>query len=206
MSQTSSEFVARSTTRKGAVGERVLSRVASTFFPGAISFVPLEEDGAHQCDRILVHWRDKRIILVDAKAKPARSFYPDTGIDEHSFNTYREMARRHRALVLLCFIDEGSGLCYGNLLGVLAKPRQIYWQGHNLTYPLSQLGRTGRIVLFPLEYMRQLAMLLPEEIAELTSLSTRSDYAPSQAVNGRLGLALAPNSWLPSQRALQEAL
>ena len=198
-----SEFLQASTTRKGAVGERILSRVAHSFFPGAISFVPVEDDGAHQCDRILIHWQDKRIVLVDAKAKPARTYYPDTGIDEGSFKIYREMGKRHRSLVLLAFIDEHRGCCYGNMLSILAKPRKVYWRGRSLAYPFRVPGKTGLVVCFPVDYMRKLADLQTDEIEELMHLSTREDFQINNEITQRIGIALAPGSWLPAQRSLR---
>lgn len=199
---TSSEFHERNTTKKGDAGERILARIAHGFFPGAVEFAPLIENGAHQCDRILVSWRDRRIVLVDAKAKPARSYYPDTGINVASFDIYRDMAQRHRALVLLCFIDEACQIAYGNFLHILAKPHKVWWRGEHKSYPLEDWGNRGRIVFFPIEYMRRLADLAEEEVVELRLLSTRGDFKPSGDVYSRLGVALAENSWLPAQQQL----
>ena len=195
----------KSTTKKGNAGERVMMRIIRSIFHGANIFTPAEEDGAHQCDAVVIDWNKKRIVLVDSKAKPAMSFYPDTGIDTRHYKTYLALGKRHRALVLLCFIDEACGLAYGNFLWFLNQERVIWWEGKNINYPRSSFGSTGNTLQFPLDYMRQLAKLLPDEVEELQKNSTRNRlYMPNDAVYARLGIALAENSWMSRQLDLMD--
>lgn len=175
-------------------------RIIRSIFPGANIFLPAEEDGAHQCDAVVIHWKRMRIVLVDAKAKPAMSYYPDTGIDQHAYQNYLGLAKRHRAAVLLCFIDEACGKAYGNYLQILKRRRSVWWRGKNIRYPRQTVGSTGPTIQFPVEYMRVLADLQQDEIDELKHQSTRKAYPPNPDVYGRLGLGLATDSFDPAQR------
>jgi len=193
-------FSAGNPTQKGRVGEKVLLRIIREIFPGANIYLPAEENGAHQCDAIVISWNSLRIVLVDSKAKPAMSFYPDTGIDKHQFDNYTTIGRRHRALVFLCFIDEFYPKAYGNFLQILKRKRKIWWNDKMIKYPRSAFGSTGHTINFPLDYMKVLVDILPEEIAELKSHSTRNkDYGPNEKAYSRLSCALKENSFHPKQ-------
>lgn len=197
------ENIRGSTTKKGSIGERILERIIRVFFPGANIYFPCKENGAHQCDAIVIARKSLRIVLVDAKAKPAMSFYPESGIDESHYKLYMDIGRRHRALVFLCFIDEANGMAYGNFLQILKRKRKVFWNGKNLSYPRDCLGSTGLMRMFPIEFMRQLAELTHEEIEELKKTSTRNkEYKPNPKVYARLGNALVENSFHPKQKVL----
>lgn len=178
-----------------------MMRVIRRFFPGHIIYTPAQEDGAHPGDAVLIGWAKQRIVVVDAKAKPARGFYPDTGISFRSYLAYIGLGRRHRALVFLCFIDEDAGLTYGNMLHILDKPRRIFWNGASLQYPINHGGGTGMVRYFPLDYMLIGAKLEPKEIEELRSLSTRGEWPTNHRAYGRLGSGLG-TGFLPAQAEL----
>jgi len=190
------------TTQKGRVGEVVLIRIVREIFPDANIYLPAEENGAHQCDAIIISWRSLRIVLVDSKAKPAMSLYPDTGIDKHQFDNYMKLGKRHRALVFLCFIDEFHHKAYGNFLQILKRKRNVWWQDRAIKYPRNSFGKTGLTIQFPLDYMKELVELMPEEIEELKLNSTRRDWPPNKRAYSRLGCALKDNSFHPKQERI----
>lgn len=193
-----------STTKKGDIGERILMRIIRTFFPSTNIYLPSEEDGAHQCDAIVISWKSLRIVLVDAKAKPAMSYYPESGINKDQFDNYIKIGRRHRALVFLCFIDEANGMAYGNFVQILKRKRKVFWNRNNLTYPRLCPGSKGLTIMFPIDYMRPLAILTDEEVKELIAANgnRRKDCEPNPKVYARLGCALVENSFHPKQKRL----
>ena len=124
---------------------------------------------AHPFDKLCAA-RDKRtLVIAEVKAKPSRRFFPDTGINLHHWEEYREIRKKHRIEVLIYFVDEDAAAIYGNKLSILEEPRVVEDNHRTLRYPLVQNG----IIYFPLAAMQVVAHLNDAEVDALAALSTR---------------------------------
>lgn len=150
----------KTTVRKGNVGEDALDRWLRE--NNYIPYTPPTE-GAHPFDRLCATSDKKTIFVADAKAKPARKYYPDTGIDIRHYQEYLHLSEKYRLSVLLVFVDQNQKRMYGNFLRVLDKPR-----GTIVRYPLED----GGIRYWPLEAMRHIGTLTDEEVEALKKYST----------------------------------
>ena len=153
--------------KKGNVGEAIVDRylVSNGFIP----YRPIA-DKAHPFDRLCASPDKRTIFVVDAKAKPARKYYPDTGINVRHYNDYLAISQRYRLHVFLAFVDEDSESIYGQFLHVLDRPRTVSHKGKMLTYPMVKY----RVRFWPLCSMRKIADLGKEDVATLRSLSQRN--------------------------------
>jgi hypothetical protein len=165
------------TTRKGEIGERIarqwlISRGYEIYTPGDL-------EKSHTND-ILAMRRDchNGLIVCDAKAKPARVDYGDTGIDLEHWHRYKSLSEAHGMRAFLFFVDEDEGTIRGNYLDVLDARRH----GHRSpktgrrvlpNYPLVQNNLDSEIRYYDLENLPIIGRLTADEIAELRSLSTR---------------------------------
>ena len=189
MSQTNSEFQTKSTTRKGRIGEAAVD--AWLRQRGYIPYAAPEELGAHPFDRVAVH-RDKRDIrIAEIKAKAARTWFPDTGINERHLLEYLSFEERVRVPVFLFFVDEMRRLIYGNLLSTLMQPTEIFWNGNTLKYPLrnqpDRQGETARKAYFPVQRMHRIAPLDVDAATEMSENSTRGDWKTNDRVTRAIG-------------------
>lgn len=190
MNQTSSEWQARTTTAKGNLGEGAVS--AWLIEKGWVPYRPDPSAGAHPFDWLLARPDKRHIMIADAKTKEARTHYPDTGINEKHLKDYQRLSRKHRMPVFLFFVDSMMACVYGNYLRTLCQPYTAHWNGGQERYPKNDLGRTGRIVYFPLDLMVPIAELTPAQCEEIWSSSTRSiQYYPSNRWRSRLGQGLS---------------
>jgi hypothetical protein len=158
------------TVKKGNIGERLVDEYLLA--RGYIPYRPVE-GYAHPFDRLCASPDKRTIFVADAKAKPARKYYPDTGINIKTFNEYKYIQDKYNIDVFLFFVDEDAMRIYGEFLRVLEKPRRIEHNGKELRYPLMQ----PPIIYFPLSIMRNIAPIKPDDVAMLKHYSTRSlDY------------------------------
>lgn len=153
----------RTTVQKGNLGEAILDQWLDD--QGYIAYRPVT-DCAHPFDRLCASRDKKTVFVADAKAKPARKHYPDTGIDERHYRDYLHIQEKYRMDVFLSFIDEDRGQMYGNFLRRLDMPRRVQgndypWVHHEIRY-------------FPLKAMIVLADLSATDVARLSNLSTRN--------------------------------
>lgn len=158
--------------QKGMVGEAIVMD-----WLRQKGFIPYTTaaDCPHPFDYLCASKDKKTIFVADAKSKPARTRYPDTGIDIRHHAQYLHIRNRYKLHVFLFFVDEDAGKIYGNFLDVLNKPRMVKHNGAVLRYPLN----AGGIRYWPLSAMRPIGKLTDEQIATLRELSTRAPaYAP----------------------------
>jgi len=158
----------RTEVKKGNAGERILDRWLRD--KGIIPYAPVAE-GAHPFDRICAMPDKRQLFIAEAKAKPARRFYPDTGVDVRVYEDYLHKQQEYGLHVFLVFIDEDRSQVYGEFMSVLDKERHVYNEKlrKDVVYPLIQNG----IRFWPLTAMRVISALSPEEVKELQSFSTR---------------------------------
>lgn len=164
-----SDWNSKVTVQKGNVGESVVDNYLIS--QGFIPYRP-GSGGAHPFDRLVASRDKKTIYIADTKSKPARKYYPDTGIDVRHYQEYKYVQDKYSIDVFLFFVDEDRGTIYGNTLSELDKPRHEYnWnKGCIINYPLVQ----GGIRYFPLSAMNQIGKIPDNEINALRNLSTRN--------------------------------
>lgn len=163
--------------QKGNIGERLVDEYLTS--QGFIPYSPTAE-GAHPFDRLVASPDKKTVFIVDAKTKPARTYYPDTGIDVRHHADYMNIRAKYGMDVFLYFVDEDRGTIYGNYLHILDEPHTVYHQGKKLEYPMEAPGATGTIRYFPLEKMLHIANIPAQEVEALRALSDRNPgYAPT---------------------------
>lgn len=155
------------TVKKGNIGEAIVNSYLERM--GFIPYSP-DSEGAHPFDRLCASRDKKTIFIADSKAKPARTYYPDTGIDTRHYRDYMAIQRRHNLHVFIFFVDEDAGKVYGNFLHELDKHREIVHNGRTLNYPLVSKG----IRYFPLVAMREIGEIPQKEVVKLRQLSTRN--------------------------------
>jgi hypothetical protein len=133
--------------------------------------------GSHPFDFLAIS-PSNRVCIVECKAKASRNYYPDTGINERHYETYKALSEALGVEVILIFVDEKQGRVYGHRLSVLDTPRRIEHKGRVLQYPLTEQYTNGeRIRYFPICAMVHLFDLAPSTQKRLMSLSNRSyDY------------------------------
>lgn len=161
------EWKDRVTVKKGDLGESIVDAYLESV--GLIIYDP-KTPGAHPFDRICAT-RDKRYIcVVDVKSKPARLYYPDTGIDKRHFDQYLHIQTTHSIDVWLFFVDEIRRQIYGQTMKSLSEPRTIEHNGRIIAYP----WEAGKIIYFPLAAMSAIASITQDEADRLIQLSTRT--------------------------------
>jgi len=161
--------------RKGFIGEDIVRRHLEA--KNVVVYGP-ETDAAHPFDKLCATKDKRSIFIAEAKAKPARTFYPDTGINTSHLEDYRHIRERYRMEIFVYFVDEDSETIYGNKLSVLEQPREVEHKGRQLSYPLRHNG----IVYFPLEAMVTVGSLSEKDVAALRSLSQRKlEYVDAAA-------------------------
>lgn len=136
--------------QKGNIGEKLVN--SFLIGKGYIPYSP-DVDGAHPFDRLVAAPDKKTIFIADSKAKPARKYYPDTGIDVRHYSEYKFIQDKYNIDVFLFFVDEEKREIYGGFLRHLDKIKNIDHNGKILIYPLEQNG----IRYFPLEQMTHVA-------------------------------------------------
>jgi hypothetical protein len=111
------------------------------------------------------------IFGVDVKTKPARTFYPDTGIDLKCYQEYKAL----KLPIRLIFVDENECAMYYGDLDELEEERVVEHLLDKLRYPLTQNG----IIYFPRAAMHLIRALTTAECDYLRKLNTaKPDYRP----------------------------
>lgn len=158
----------RVTVKKGDLAETIVNNYILR--KGHIPYRPVTTDKAHPFDWICAT-PDKRVIYVaDAKAKPARLHYPDTGIDISHYTGYQHIHSTYHLRVFLFFVDEMRKVIEGGFLDHISKNHTLTYKGRILKYPIRQNG----IIYFPLELMQKVSDLTESEATALSSYSSRS--------------------------------
>lgn len=143
---------------------------------------------AHPFDRLCASADKKKILVYEVKAKPARSYYADTGINVSHYNTYRHIYSTYNIPVFLAFVDEDRAAVYGNFLHELEKPVTVKAKNGRLSkqYPSHEVSRDGTpMIYFPLSAMSRIADLTQEQVRALRDYSTRQEsYAAVSALAG----------------------
>ena len=158
--------------KKGNIGESLVNK-----YLVAHGYIPYSPDvgGSHPFDRIVVAKNKKRIFIAESKTKPARKYYPDTGIELKHYEEYCFIEHKHNLDVFLFFVDEDAGKIYGNWLKKLSASVDVIHNGRMLTYPITVNG----IIFFPLVSMIQIADIPSSETEAIKGLSSRKDcYRP----------------------------
>ena len=147
------------TTKKGNVGEEIVRKYLKD-----MGFIPYSPtcDGSHPFDNLCASKDKQTIFIAEVKSKPARTYYPDTGVDIRHFNTYKDISEKHNLDVFIFFVDEDRCEVYGNWLSELEKKRIIKIDDFNNTkeYPWEQ----GYIHYWPLAAMIHIGDLGESEL------------------------------------------
>jgi len=155
------------TVKKGDIGESIVDK--HLLSKGFIPYHP-GSPGSHPFDRLVASRDKKTIFIADTKSKPARRYYPDTGIDVRHYNQYKYIQDKYGIDVYIYFVDEDSGTIYGNYLNTLDKPYGIKHGNKSIYYPLVDRG----IRYFPLTAMEQIGNIPKNELKKLREYSTRN--------------------------------
>lgn len=156
--------------KKGVVGERIVKRWLEK--NGWIIYRP-ETDGAHPFDNLCAT-RDKQTLMIaEVKTKPARTYHPDTGINETALTDYLKIQKKHNLKVFLFFVDEKARKIYGEELDKL-NDEWFVTRPFLARYPRRERNGGIDIVYFPLERMRIIADLTDTEAMEISNWSTRN--------------------------------
>jgi len=136
-------------------------------------FVPYSADkeaGAHPFDFLCATRDKKSVFIAEVKTKPSRLYYPDTGFNVSSYETYKNIRQNHNMEVYCFFVDVHKRAVYGESLSKLEKATAINHNGKTIQYPFVQKG----VIYFPLEAMEVIAQLTPEQCREIEQHKTRS--------------------------------
>ena len=187
------EFLSKSTTKKGAIAELLVTQWLIA--RGTVPYIPHPLAGAHPIDMaVMAKFGDTAFCFSDVKCKALRTNYPDTGIDERHYGKYTWISKYEKKEVYLFFVDEDRAEIYGGYLSDLDQPRVIEHNHRLLQYPIRDKGRTGYIIYFPYVAMEHIASISPEDVAKLKAHGT-SEFAykkNQQAVIDLEDLAVQP--------------
>ena len=170
------DWQSKTTVKKGNVGEKIVNDYLIK--NGYIPYSPNAE-GAHPFDRLCASKDKKTLFITEVKTKPARVYYPDTGIDIRHYNGYKYVHDKYNIDVLLIFVDQDMGKVYGNHMRILDIPRVIDYNGKRLAYPLVQ----NNIIYFPLYAMVDIGFINNKELELLNIYTTRNDGYTAIAKN-----------------------
>jgi len=151
------------TVKKGNFGEIIVEKHLRD--KGLIPYKP-SYDGAHPFDFMCASIDKKRMVIVDAKAKPRLNAQYDgfkwTGIDIRHYEEYSFLQDKYKVPVHIYFVDELEGRVYGNSLKELKK--EVMYMKHY----------KKPTIIFKLDNTKHVAFLTEDQIKELKSLSTRN--------------------------------
>lgn len=132
------------TTNKGDFGENLVL----DWFEGKniVPYGPINQE-SHPIDFIFYSKEKNEFFLADVKTKPKRIYYPDQGIDLKDYEKYKELSKKHNMPVVLFFVDETTGTCYGGKLDILEK--------HFGDYPIIDDAKREKVIYFPVSKMKK---------------------------------------------------
>lgn len=153
--------------KRGDIGEKLVND-----FLVHRGYIPYSPDisKAHPFDRLVASSVGNMIFIAETKTKPARKWYPDTGIDVRHYEKYKLIQTKHNLRVFIFFVDTLVNKIYGGWLGDIEKPKIICHNGKFIEYPLTQNG----IIYFPLDSMRDIADIQSSDADSINQLSTRN--------------------------------
>ncbi len=164
------------TTKKGNLGEDLLDKYLES--KGLVIYRP-KEGKAHPFDRLCASADKRHLVIAECKTKPARLYYPDTGINVSHYEDYLYVRNHYKVNIWIYFVDEYKKMIYGNPLEKLESPRRIFHNGKEIEYPLIDRG----IIYFPLIAMEVVAKIDEESALKLQQLSSRSySYGAGEVV------------------------
>jgi hypothetical protein len=167
----SSVFSQLPRTRKGTIAEQYVRDVLIS--RGWHIYTYSTVDQPHPVD-MLAFTPDNRLVAVEVKCKPARLYYPDTGIDVRHYHHYHNLQAQLNLPILLLFVDEYSKTVYGNYLDNLSQPITIVDNKRELVYPLI----AGNQVYFPLQVMEYYADIPPNIVAQINRYTASKYHHP----------------------------
>lgn len=159
------------TVKYGQIGEDIVNKYLIS--RGIIPYAP-SSSGAHPFDRLCASKDKRRLFVAEIKTKPARIYYPDTGINISHYLDYKHIQEVYKIQVIIFFVDHDRKSVYGNYLSELETECNIEHNGKVIAYPLTYKG----IIYFPLAKTIHVADIPDEEIEKLQILSSRNqDYS-----------------------------
>lgn len=179
-----SEWQSKKTTQKGNAAEDIAARILRSMGYDVYSH-PLKLNESHEIDFFMIDRYNMKVIMVDAKCKAKRVYYPDSGIEFKHYISYKKYASKHNMDVFIVFVDEKYGKIYGNYLSILetvckpitTKDFKFTEPQESTVYPRTESGKgTEGVIYFPLALMNKMGDLSNEEIAHLRSLTENVDY------------------------------
>ncbi len=178
-----------STTKIGDIGEQIVKNYL-TESNWLVYQAP--KDKAHLIDWILVTPDMKNMAIADAKTKPRRKHYPDTGIDYRHYLRYKNLQDKYN-------VDAFMRKMYGNMLSELTKQVNVNGQ----RYPLHDEYH-GNIIYFPLVQMTQISMILGDHADLINELSNKKyKYDSSLEFEFTVQPALLDAPFKPKQRKVK---
>jgi len=163
-------------TRKGTIAEEY---VRDVLISRGWHIYTYSADQSHPVD-MLAFTPDNQLVAVEVKCKPARLYYPDTGINVRHYHHYHNLQTQFNLPILLLFVDEHSKTVYGNYLNHLSQPITIVDNQRILHYPMV----ADNLVYFPLQVMVHYADIPPAIVAQIKSYTaSKYNYSPPDITN-----------------------
>ena len=126
-----SAFQKLPSTRKGSIAEQYVVDLLSTRGWHVYRYA---QDTSHPIDLLAITER-RELVAVEVKCKPARVYYPDTGMDYNDYLAYHKLSADLGIPVLVLFVDYESCRVMGNYLDKLSEPIVVVDNGRELVYP-----------------------------------------------------------------------
>jgi len=150
----------KTTVIKGNIGEKLVLEFLEG--KGFIVYEPATQS-AHGFDKLAV--KDKKLaIIAEVKTKARMNKYEATGFNVNHYEEYKFISQKHNLPIFIFFVDEHLKSIYGNWLTELEKEID--------GFPLKI--NDGKIILFSLKNMREVAKISNEQCEELKINSTRN--------------------------------
>jgi len=164
--------------KKGNLGMRLVDE--HLIKKGYIPYSPDAINKRHPFDRLVAKDDKTMIFIAEGKTKPARIYYPDTGIDIKNYNEYLYISKKYNLRIFLFFVDEDKKEIYGNWLDILDKEipeaTTLKATARRLNFPVPEFYplREKGIIYFPLKLMRTICKLTEEQAEEIKKFTTRA--------------------------------
>ena len=164
----------KTSVKKGNLGEKIIDE----YIAKNSCFVPYHPvfDGSHPFDRLCATKDKKEMFIAEIKTKPARLYYPDTGIDYKHYKEYKFIEQKYNLRIFLFFVDEVKSEIYGNYLDVLDKDCKVNYKGKEISYPKTEWNKRDscKMIYFPLINTKFISNLKKQDSVELKSLNKSS--------------------------------